>query len=169
MIEVEVKVRVGDPGGFMKNLEKAGAEFLKEESQRDVYLKHPCRDFHQSDEALRIREAEGRFLLTYKGPKVGGVGKSREEVETEVGEGIAEVLRKVGFEVADVVEKVRRVYRLGKVTVCLDRVEGLGWFAEAEVRAGEPSQEEELLRLLRSMGGGESVRLSYLELLMGTL
>ncbi|RLF69745.1 MAG: class IV adenylate cyclase, partial [Thermoplasmata archaeon] len=79
------------------------------------------------------------------------------------------VLRKVGFEVAGVVEKVRRVYRLGKVTVCLDRVEGLGWFAEAEVRAGEPSQEEELLRLLRSMGGGESVRLSYLELLMGTL
>lgn len=169
MIEVEVKVRVRDPGEFEENLKRAGAVFIEEEHHRDTYLRHPCRDFKETDEALRIRELRGRAILTYKGPKVGEVGKSRMEVESEVGEGTLEVLGMLGFEVAGVVEKVRRIYRLGDVTVSLDVVKGLGTFAEAEVMAEDPSREGELLSLLRSLGGGESIRLSYLEMLMGTL
>jgi len=100
---------------------------------------------------------------------VGRVGKSREEIEVEVSDGeIQELLLRLGFREVATVKKRRRLYRVGDVLLSLDDVEGLGLFAEAEVR-GDLNREEDLLDLLKKLGGGEPIRKSYLEMLIATL
>ncbi len=177
MFEVEVKIAVENPEKVRERLRELGEREGKLE-QVDVYYQHPCRDFGETDEALRLRRTDGRIVLTYKGPRVGRE-KSREEVEVEVedGERMDRILRRLGFRPLErvKVKKRREVYRVrfeGRdVTVALDEVGGLGTFLELECSVGDRSEveraEESLLRLAERLGvRGERVRESYLELLM---
>jgi len=173
MIEVEVKVRAShDP--VEERLGELGAERLADKTQEDVYFAAPHRDFAETDEALRVRRENGDECITYKGPKMDGETKTREEHETSVGD--ADVARAVfeslGFEEFGVVSKDRRVYSLDDgTTVTLDSVEGLGDFVEVE-REAETTEEVEQPRglVLETLGNlgldpEDSVRESYLELL----
>ena len=104
MYEVEVKVPTPHEP-VRRRLRELGAERLGTVHQRDVYYDHPSRSFAETDEALRLRrEDDGgtTVTLTYKGPLVDEVSKTREEVETEVADADAmdDVLRAVGFEPA---------------------------------------------------------------------
>ncbi len=183
-LEVEIKVKVDDPERAEEILGEEG-KHVRTLRQEDVYFSHPCRDFAKTDEALRLREVEIEegstcVLLTYKGPKIGKVGKSRIEVEVEVSdkEAAREILERLGFEPLEdmVIRKVRKVYALHidgtRVEACLDTVEGLGTFLELEIEAEEDADvgelEAMLLELVRDRLGvrGEVVRDSYLELLM---
>ncbi|NPB01309.1 MAG: class IV adenylate cyclase [Methanopyri archaeon] len=182
-MEVEIKVRVDDPERVEEILSEEG-EHVRTLRQEDVYFSHPCRDFAETDEALRLREVEteegSTCILTYKGPKIGDVGKSRVEIEVEVSdrEAAREILERLGFEPLEdmVIRKVRKVYALHvdgtRVEACLDTVEGLGTFLEVEIEAEEDADVDELeamlLELVRDRLGvrGEVVRDSYLELLM---
>jgi len=182
-LEVEIKVRVDDPERVEEILSEEG-EHVRTLRQEDVYFSHPCRDFAETDEALRLREVEteegSTCILTYKGPKIGDVGKSRVEIEVEVSdrEAAREILERLGFEPLEdmVIRKVRKVYALHvdgtRVEACLDTVEGLGTFLEVEIEAEEDADVDELeamlLELVRDRLGvrGEVVRDSYLELLM---
>jgi len=175
--ETEAKVVLGDCGlldRLEERLRGLGAVFLEEKREEDTYYQHPCRDFAETDEALRIRRHGGRPPeLTYKGPKrvVGGAKTRREETVTlGDGEAMHRILLALGFRPVATVSKTRRYYRLGDVLVTLDRVEGLGCFLEAEYQgAGGPEEaaaaiEETLTRL-----GVERLprtTLSYLELLL---
>jgi adenylate cyclase class 2 len=122
----------------------------------------------KTDEALRIREAGDEYTLTYKGPKLDKLTKTREEIEIKLDDPapMAGVLKMLGFmEVAPVV-KTRSHYTLGDYQVALDEVEGLGHFIEIEKHA-DSYKPEELVELLKSLGVEESKieRRSYLELL----
>ncbi len=168
MLEVEVKARVRDAGAFERVLLERGAEFLGERVQEDIYLQHPCRDFSETDEALRLRLCAGRAELTYKGPRVGDVRtKTREEVSVGItaDESALELLRKLGFREVARIRKRRRSYRLGGYRVELDEVEGLGSFVEVEA-APESSGEELVSFVCRELGLEESMleTRSYLEL-----
>ena len=81
MIEIEVKARcnLGDV-----DIQKLGGVFVKQEVQEDVYYNHPLRDFRETDEALRVRSIDGRHYLCYKGPRLSGKAKVREEIEVTV-------------------------------------------------------------------------------------
>ncbi len=173
-VEVEVKVRVEDLGGLERRIRRAGARLIKDLRQVDVYYMHPCRDFSATDEALRVRLEEGRASLTYKGPRIGSIGKSRVEIDVSVEDGgrVMEILEALSFrEVARVVKR-RRVYLLhNRYLLMLDEVEGLGSFVEVEVRGRWDRLEDaerELLDLLGRLGLKEAkpIRESYLELLL---
>ncbi|WP_457555699.1 class IV adenylate cyclase [Candidatus Pyrohabitans sp.] len=170
MLEVEIKARVSSLQDVEMRLFEMGASYLGEEEQRDVYFAHPCRDFAQSDEALRLRRGGGRVFLTYKGRRLEEVTKTREEVSVGVEsfESAKLVLERLGFEEVAEVRKLRRSYRVGDYLVELDRVEGLGEFVEVEKKAEEYSPEE-LLDFLAAMGIERRAieRRSYLELLLG--
>ena len=77
---------------------------------------------------------EGQAVLTYKGPKLDGVSKTREELETPV-DGITakRVLTALGFSEAGIVSKIREVFKVGEIIVCLDAVDNLGQFLEVEI------------------------------------
>lgn len=173
MIEVEAKVR-SSHGPVEERLKELGAELVADKTQEDVYFTAPHRDFAETDEALRVRRENGETRITYKGPKMDGETKTREEHETEVGdaETVRAVFESLGFEEFGTVSKDRRVYSLDDgTTVTLDSVEGLGDFVEVEREAETDDEVDEpralVLETLERLGlnPDDGIRESYLELL----
>ncbi len=155
MFEVEAKAVVKDLDAVRERLRGVGAVFVKRVEIRDIYFSHPCRDFGESDEALRVRQVDGECELTYKGPrKVSRGVKSREEYTARVVDcsELIKILEALGFRKVIELVKVREVYKFNGVEIVLDDVRGLGTFVEVEVRA--ESEEEgrvkvrEVFRLL---------------------
>lgn len=169
MLEIEAKAAIENKEEIKQRILEAGGKYIRVETQSDIYFAHPSRDFMKTDEALRIREAGNEYTLTYKGPKLDKLTKTREEIEIKLDDPVpmAAVLKMLGFmEVAPVV-KTRSHYTLGDYQVALDEVEGLGHFIEIEKHA-DSYKPEELVELLKSLGVEESKieRRSYLELLL---
>ncbi|NJE07561.1 class IV adenylate cyclase [Thermococcus sp. M39] len=177
MIEVELK-GYADDKIFEKVRERF--EFMRKEVHEDIYYQHPCRDFSKTDEALRIRikRFNGHFeaFLTYKGPKLDSVSKSRKEIEVPISDvdAYSELLTSLGFKEVLTIVKVREKYYVEKgVTITLDEVEGLGKFIEIEklVKEGENIEKEvkKLRGILEDLGVKKFERKSYLELLLEKL
>jgi adenylate cyclase, class 2 len=170
MLEIEIKARADDLEGLKQKIERLGVTFVKKERQTDTYFSHPKRDFAQTDEALRIRQIDDGLLLTYKGPKLDQLTKTREEFEVRVAdENATIILKKLGFREVATVTKSRGYYRLGDFEIMLDDVEDLGHFIEVEKRADE-YRPEELVEFLESLGIKKDAieRKSYLELVFET-
>lgn len=172
MIEVEVKVRA-DHSKIRSVLKEMGASKVGVEEQSDIYFAAPYRNFAKTDEALRIRSLGGQAVLTYKGPKLDKVSKTRVEIETPVdGTSAAKIFHALGFIEAGAVSKKREIFRVGEIIVCLDAVEGLGEFLEVELdvenKKDLESSRAKLFKLLSQFGLGESdsIRTSYLEMVL---
>ncbi|NPA22893.1 MAG: class IV adenylate cyclase [Crenarchaeota archaeon] len=180
MYEVEIKYKLPDEAASRIEREIINGKwrFLYEVEERDVYLAHPCRNFAETDEALRIRvEKKGHsccVLLTYKGPRIGGEGKTREEISVEVEDAdkCLAVLERLGFKkVADIVKR-RRVYEKDNLTLTVDDVEGLGRFVEIECITDREDLIEECVRSIKNvaleLGLDDSLieRRTYLELVL---
>ena len=176
MYEVEIKLRAAH-GTVRERLAATDATREGQVHQRDVYYDAPHREFGATDEALRIRrestDGGETAVLTYKGPRVEGAGKSRPEHETAVrdGDDAAAVLEGLGFEPAATVEKEREVWCWADETVVLDAVTGLGEFVEVEREVPEERVEaayEATRERLRELGldPAEGITTSYLGLLL---
>jgi adenylate cyclase class 2 len=166
-IEVEVKVPCYDLDELKERLMKRGARAIDEVTQEDVYLAHPCRDFSKSDEALRIRRSGEEWKLTYKGPKLDGETKTREELEIDIDPKVRGILEKLGFEEVMTIRKSRRVLMLDEIEFSLDRVEGLGDFVELEYKGESVEAGRRMIFLtMERLGLEGSERRSYLELLL---
>jgi adenylate cyclase class 2 len=164
MLEVEIKAQCGDLEGKLLEM---GAEKIGEENHEDVYFNSPFRDFRKTDEALRVREADGKYLLTYKGPRTDPETKTREEIEIPTEKEIIEILKRLGFSRASLVRKSRKTFKLKNAIICLDDVENLGNFVEIESR--NYGEKDKLFGILEELGIGResSTTKSYLELLEG--
>ena len=180
MLEVEMKFPGADFAAAERRLAEWGAKADPAITEADHYFNAPDRDFARTDEALRLRRIGPANFVTYKGHKRGTRGKTRTEVEVPLGEGdqVAEDFRRLlvhlGYRPVTVVSKHRRIFHLRRegfdLEVCLDEVEGLGRFAEVEIRAPEEQAEtaqEVLRRTAAELGLPEKdERRSYLELLL---
>ncbi|MFW6125193.1 MAG: class IV adenylate cyclase [Pirellulales bacterium] len=177
--EVELKFALWAPEKLREQLASLGAAVGPPVSHVDTYVSHPSREFAQTDEALRLRQVGRHNWLTYKGPKVDAVSKTRREVEVSLAPGpetataAVELLEQLGFCRVATVRKQRCPYTLRwqgwDVTVALDEVEGLGAFIELETTVPPPQVEPAraaLLQLAEHFGLRSSIRESYLELLM---
>lgn len=178
MIEVEVKAHVTDFNDVKKELEKIGAKKVKIEHQVDTYFNNPSyRDFEKSDEALRIRNTtinndESQIILTYKGPKLDEVSKTRKEIEVSVedSKNTGLILENLGFKPAANVEKDRTTYSFKKFIITLDKVHKVGNFVEIEkdMIEGENFKEalDKIFAIYKKLGIEEGFeRRSYLELM----
>lgn len=169
MLEVEIKAPCHDLGALEAKLKALGARDFGRLVQADSYYAHPTRDFGSTDEALRVRTENDLTLVTYKGPKLDSQSKTREELEVSLGnaETFTKILERLGFRPVMKVAKQRRVYGLRGISVCLDRVEGLGDFVEFEYE-GEDVEEgrSRILSLMKELGVEGNERRSYLELIM---
>ncbi len=172
--EIELKAYAKNLNGIKETILGMGAKPLWQGEQIDTYYKHPSRNFAATDEALRVREQEGTTLLTYKGPKLDAISKTREEIEVQIEDGnaIKELLKKLGFTEAGRVRKHREKLRLDEFEFCLDKVDNLGEFVEIEALL--PSEDSNvrvdamrnsMLETLERLGLKEKERRSYLELL----
>jgi adenylate cyclase class 2 len=176
--EVEQKHRVVEAAILMRRLAELGATLGPPIVQVDQYLNHPCRDFAQTDEALRIRTVGDENFVTYKGPKLDATSKTRRELELPIagrpGE-FSDLLAALGFKPVATVEKTRRPFTLDRnglsVDGAWDDVCGVGTFVELELIADE-TELNEAKRIIASLAEelelGPSVRQSYLELLLSS-
>jgi adenylate cyclase class 2 len=178
--EVEQKHRVEDERALFERLAERGVEIGPRVEQSDQYFAHPVRDYGRTDEALRIRTVGDKCFVTYKGPKVDVVTKTRRELELplhpkdEHGTRFSELLHALGFTPVAVVRKHRRPFQVTfentRIEGALDEVEGLGTFVELELQADE-SHLENAKRLISHLAGelalGPTERRSYLEMLLG--
>ncbi|TWT86869.1 CYTH domain protein [Pseudobythopirellula maris] len=180
MLEIELKFPLADEAAFRARLAELGAESEGVSEQSDAYFNHPSRDFAQTDEALRIRTVGEASRLTYKGAKLGGAAKTRFEQELPLAEGTTEgwreVLLRLGFREVTAVRKRREAFSLtldGRAfELTIDRVEGLGLYAEVETLADETSQddaEQAVVNLAGRLGLSQPEGRSYLEMLLGEM
>uniref|UniRef100_UPI00356A17DF class IV adenylate cyclase n=1 Tax=Novipirellula sp. TaxID=2795430 RepID=UPI00356A17DF len=157
MFEVEQKFHLDDSTATEAMLLEAGFQAVETQTHRDTYYNHPCRDFAQSKEALRVRRVNGLPWITYKGTKLPGAIKARRELEWELGPGDAdgdkteELLQLLGFQRVAEVCKTRRVFEPDEsaaesnrgdwvgFSVVLDDVQQVGRFAEIELIAENES------------------------------
>ncbi|QDV38492.1 class IV adenylate cyclase [Tautonia plasticadhaerens] len=183
--EVEMKFRGADHAALARLLAELGGQAGEAVEQEDIYLSHPSRDFRETDEALRLRRDGAENRVTYKGPKLAGPTKTREELELTYEAGADSLARmerlfvNLGFRPVATVRKTRIGYRLSfegrPMQVGLDTVDGLGVFAEVEAIAHGPADlpeaQQYVLELAGRLGlGADQVEVrSYLRLLMERL
>jgi adenylate cyclase class 2 len=169
-VEVEVKARVDELAPVRERLTSMGFELAGKQTQTDTYYQHPARDFAETDEALRIRRTVDQARLTYKGPKLDAVTKSRREIDTQLTDvsAMASVLEALGFEAAGTVRKDRTVFARDPLTVTLDEVEGLGTFVEVEqvARTDIDATRERVREIADELGLSDYTRRSYLRLVL---
>ncbi len=174
MIEIEAKAQVKDPKQMEERIAVLGATPIGMENQVDTYYNAAHRDFGQSDEALRIRVQDGKSFLTYKGPKLDRVSKTRKEFQVEINdaESMRNILASLGFFPVATVTKKRKNYRLGDFFVSIDEVGNLGNFIEIEISAEDSKKYEEkvenIFRFIEKLGMSResTIRKSYLEMLL---
>ena len=158
--------------------------------ETDVYYNHPSRDFVQTDEALRIRhrviQGKSQLRITYKGPKLDVLTKTRKELELPLAvqseQDCSELkckwdvlLQALGFNPVGSVYKIRRkiqfVWDGVPVELSLDRLPAInGYFAEVELIAQTESDLDaaraKLFQIADSLKLVKIVKKSYLNLVL---
>ena len=180
MIEVEQKYGIDDPAAFIESLQRKGAEEQSSEAHSDTYFNHPCRDFGETREALRVRRVNGKPMVTYKGTILPGSVKARRELEWPLDPGdhdgshMESLLEALGFRRVATVSKQRRSFGFRQdstgFTIVVDEVDGLGHFAEIELIVEDSSAVEaarsRILELGQQLGLLRPERRSYLTLIL---
>lgn len=133
--EREVKLRIEDYNSLVRGLKRLGAELESHREQVDYYLDFQDNRLKNSGNSLRIRQEGNSCYITFKGKLLNDEVKSREELETNVGDCkvVLEILNRLGITNKIIVKKERESYVLNKIIVEVDRVEGLGNFIEIEI------------------------------------
>lgn len=184
--EVEQKYHARKPEDLVVKLKLLGMTEAAVEQHRDIYFRHPARNFRQTDEALRIRVLGDGACVTYKGPRLAGAVKTRPEIELSIRDSEvvqwAEMYQHLGFRIAAEVKKVRRIYQPqpgiqigdnGPIVVALDEVEQLGSFAEIEQIVTDVARldvaKETIQDLAERLGLNEVQPTSYLGMLLAQL
>lgn len=135
--ETEIKLRVASAAEGRRRLRAAGFRLSRRRVfETNTVFDTPSGSLRQSGSLLRLREAGGRALVTYKGPATVARHKSREELETTVGDAgnMRLVLARLGFAPAFRYEKYRAEYSDGRGAATLDETP-VGCFVELE---GDP-------------------------------
>ena len=182
--EVEIKFRVNNLAELERRLRQrfGNVEFGEPVTESDLFFQHPCRDFVQTDECLRLRErrlSDGSFehSLTYKGPKIDTGTKTRQEIEIPITEPEhwERMLAALGFCRWASVQKFRRQIKLTvdhrHINIVFDTLPALPesrrFFVEIETLAAEAEVEEcrsLILSIAEQLELGQQIRDSYLKL-----
>jgi len=154
-IEIEAKLKVDSHDPTRQRLRTIGAAPLGTWLETNTFFDGEDRSLLAADRGLRLRSARDvntkttTYTLTYKGPRMHGPLKSREEQEVIVGgapETIA-LLGCLGYGPVISFEKRRESWKLESCRVELDELPFLGYFVEIE-----GSSEKAVMRVREQLG-----------------
>jgi len=177
-VEVKVKVEESKVKDIKEKLLSMGAVLNEKVKETDIYFTAPHRDFIETKECLRIREKDGLTELTYKGPTNDAMKKKGQFWKPELNVSICSkrsdlesLLQFIDFKKVAEVIKDREKFTLGSQSVCMDKIEGVGWFLEVETITNKENRDEALkenMSLLNKLDMGESdiVDLPYRDLVI---
>jgi adenylate cyclase class 2 len=145
-VEIEIKLQPPDIDALRRRLIERGARARGRFLEVNTILDTPDGRLRAADQGLRVRlerrlsepasqdRPTERATLTWKGPRTPGAFKSREELETPVGDADAAVtlLASLGFVPRVVFEKRREQWDFAGCSVCIDELPGLPTFVEIE-------------------------------------
>ncbi len=136
MREIEIKAHTEDLGAIKLALQQRGAELSEKVTQHDAVW--GIADVPSSTTApwLRLRsetkDGATRHIFTLKRSVTGQLDSIEHETEIEDPVEIASIIRELGFTLYVELTKTRQKTHIGDIEVCLDGVDGLGDFIEAE-------------------------------------
>jgi adenylate cyclase class 2 len=164
MVEIEVKIRVGDLRPLKEKILKLDARLEKERySEENTLFDFSTQALTKKQQALRLRTAGKKIFLTFKGPpEKSRKFKIRKEYETEVKneKQIRKILNSLGFIPVFTYNKFRTVYRKKNLKICLDEM-SIGNFIELE------GERNEIVKLTKALGISkkEFIKLDYIQLI----
>ena len=135
--ETEVKIPLSDSVAILEHLNRAGFTLsVSRQFESNTIYDSSDQRLRQAEMIVRLREAGGKFVLTWKGRGEPGRYKSRPELETTVGslDVLHKILGQLGFEPVFRYEKYRREFTAGNPSsgvVTLDETP-IGEFLELE-------------------------------------
>ena len=112
MIEVETKLKIDCVETIEERIKELSGDYKGEKTEIDLYFDHPDMQILSGGGALRVRDADGKYRLTYKGPKKDDVTTSRTEIEIwiESAREMIKILDELGFYKICEVKKFRKTY-----------------------------------------------------------
>jgi adenylate cyclase, class 2 len=134
VIETEIKLRFESADAARQAVAGLGATpDAARRLQDDALLDDEAGTLYARRCALRVRRDGDNGRVTFKGPVIPGPMKSREEIETSIGDGDAllRVFRELGFTPRFRYQKFREEHRLGALIVAIDETP-IGVFVELE-------------------------------------
>ena len=150
-LEQEVKLVVESVEAARRAVITAGGRLVASRRLlRDSLFDTPDQQLRQRGCGFRIRRDAERTVLTFKGPVLRDVIKSREEIETTVADAdrAEAIVAGLGFRRSFYAEKYREEYALASTCVAIDETP-IGVFIEIE---GEPASIAVVARLPRPAG-----------------
>lgn len=134
-IESEVKLRMPGPAEARALVVGIGAAPARPRHFEDNLLFDDASgSLTGSGRTLRLREAEGQAILTFKGARIEGTGvKSRPEIEVVVADGAAatRILEALGYRRVFRYQKYREAFRFRDAEIVVDEMP-IGTFVEIE-------------------------------------
>ena len=136
--ETEIKLALEDRKSLLSRLPALGFRLsAPRQFEANTIYDLPTGIMRQEGRILRLRQtgegAGSRWILTYKGPATTGKHKSREELETGVGDGslLAQMLERLGYRATFRYEKYRTEYTDGEGVLTVDETP-IGEYMELE-------------------------------------
>lgn len=166
MREIEVKARVGSLQDVIGKLLQDGVRVSEPVHQRDEVFGLPGvpGDSDNSEPWLRIRtetkNAQTKIIYTLKKSVTNQLDSIEHETEVTDADELRQIILQSGFEPYSDVVKTRRKAKVGDIEICIDSVEELGDFVEAEKLTDEQADYDavtaELWQLLERYGVNRS-------------
>ncbi len=154
MREIEIKVRVESIAKIIAQLEARGTHVSEPVRQRDEVFGLPDvpGDGDNNEPWLRIREeTKGdatRYIYTLKKSITNQLDSIEHETEVEDATELRQIILHSGFVPYSDVTKTRRKAKMGDVEICIDTVDRLGEFVEAEKLTTEDADYEQTVEEL---------------------
>jgi adenylate cyclase class 2 len=144
MREIEIKAKVSDKQALIERITQAGVKLSNPIKQHDVvYGRKDAVDNAPGSHWLRIRtENDDKIIFNLKQSHQGGLDSIEHETEVSDAEELASIILRLGFTLYSDLTKTRQKAKYNDIEICVDDVEGLGVFIEAEQLADEDANGE---------------------------
>jgi adenylate cyclase class 2 len=161
MREIEVKYRIDDLEGLIAALKSRGIEVsdpLRQDDQAYAPAGWQFGDGKLGVSFLRLRTVEERHYFTLKQPMQNDQACLEYETEVTDREAMHHAVLRMGYRPTVRIVKTRRTASVGGCSLCVDDLEGIGCFVEAERMAPDDADAQavqaELAALIESLGAG---------------
>lgn len=159
MREIELKARVRDKQRLLQKLKEQGIMLGAAKTHHDVvFCKPGQQDYEEGSIWHRIRTEDGKTVIwTMKVDTGRKLDSIEHEVQVSDARELEQMLKTMGLELYSDLTKTRQKAQHGDIEICLDDVEGLGTYIEAEKLFDDHGTDyqkaaDELWRLLESLG-----------------
>jgi len=159
MKEIEVKSKINNIDDFIEKAQKHRFVFTDHKTQNDkIFLPQGIKfsEIVPGVPVVRIRNQDNqKITLTLKKRVLNELDKIEHEVIVDDELEMSKILQNMNFYEVLTVSKKRKEGRFGDISICIDEVDNLGVFVEAEKICEDgdgPKIQEELFHLLEGLG-----------------